>query len=177
MATNFFQSIEALQVQGDWKINIAKEPSGMWVVSVLFFNDTVGDDARKKVPPILLKGTATELDEGFFPEITKPVQETAQLFINMEQYLKEREQAKLQSQKEKDKATQEEKNKTDRQKKYEEVMKKASELEAAGKFREAFVKVPEADQYPEHADAIREKKSALAKQFSPDLFNDDTKTK
>jgi hypothetical protein len=66
METNFFKSILALQVAGDWKINIAKEDMDRLIVSVLFFNDTIGDDARKKVPPILLKGTAEELDNGFF---------------------------------------------------------------------------------------------------------------
>jgi hypothetical protein len=66
METNFFKSILALQVAGDWKINIAKEDMDRLIVSVLFFNDSIGDDARKKVPPILLKGTAEELDNGFF---------------------------------------------------------------------------------------------------------------
>jgi hypothetical protein len=63
MQTNFFKSILALQVAGNWKINIAKEDTDKLIVSVLFFNDSIGDDARKKIPPILLKGTAQELDE------------------------------------------------------------------------------------------------------------------
>ena len=90
MTTNFFQSIFSMQVAGDWTINIAKETADRLIVSVLFFNDKVSDDARKKVPPILLKGTAEELDEGFFNVIETPVKETAQLFINMEHYLKEK---------------------------------------------------------------------------------------
>lgn len=170
MATNFFQSILALQVAGDWTINIARETGDRLVVSVLFYNNNVGDDARKKVPPIILRGTAQELDEGFFLTITQPVQDTATLFVNMEQYLKEKEQAKLNAQSEKDKATQAEKQKTDRQKKYDEAMKKVDELEAAGKHREAWVKVPDPALYPEHADTIRERKTSLSKQFAPDLF-------
>jgi len=90
MTTNFFQSIFSMQVAGDWTINIAKETADRLIVSVLFFNDKVSDDARKKVPPILLKGTAEELDEGFFNVIETPVKETAQLLINMEHYLKEK---------------------------------------------------------------------------------------
>ncbi|MFV8334697.1 hypothetical protein ACNQF7_01280 [Flavobacterium sp. RSP29] len=58
METNFFKSILALHVAGNWKISIAKEDTDRLIVSVLFFNDSIGDDARKKVPPILLKGTA-----------------------------------------------------------------------------------------------------------------------
>lgn len=168
---NFFQSIEALQVAGDWKISIAKETAGKMVVSVLFFNENIGDDARKKVPPILLKGTAQELDEGFFSAIEQPVKDTASLFLNMELYLKEREQAEIASQKEKDKAAKAEKEKTERQKKYEEAMKKANELEAEGKHRDAWMKVPDPNDYPEHSETLRERKSELAKKFAPDLFN------
>lgn len=168
---NFFQSITALQVAGDWKINIATESNNRLIVSVLFFNDRIGDEARKQVPPILLKGTPEELDEGFFNAIEIPVKETAQLFFNMEQYLKQKEQAKIASQVEKDKKEKADKEKTERQKKYEEAMKRADEMEAEGKHREAWMKVPEVSQYPEYEDDIRRRKSELSAVFSPDLFN------
>jgi PRTRC genetic system protein E len=172
METNFFQSIVALQVAGNWKINIAKENADRLIVSVLFFNDNIGDDACKKVPPILLKGTAQELDEGFFQAIEQPVKQTDQLFTNMEQYIKEKEQAKISSQMEKDNTSKVDKEKTDKQKKYEEATKKVDELEAEGKFKEAWIKVPHAEQYPEHAEAIRKRKSELSRQFAPDLFHE-----
>ena len=172
METNFFQSIIALQVAGNWTINIAKETTERLIVSVLFFNDTIGDDARKKIPPILLKGTAQELDEGFFQVITQPVKETAQLFANMEQFLKEKEQAKINSQMEKHHATKAEKEKTDKEKKYEDAMKKVDELEADGKYREAWMKVPQPELYPEYTESIRSRRMELSKQFAPDLFNE-----
>lgn len=122
-----------MPVAGNWKINIAKEDTDKLIVSVLFFNDSIGDDARKKVPPILLKATAEELDEGFFEAIEQPIKETAQLFANMEQFLKEKEQAKIASQMEKDNTLKMDKEKTEMLKQYEQAMKKADELEAAGK--------------------------------------------
>ncbi|MCC9073545.1 prtrc system protein e [Flavobacterium sp. F-65] len=169
---NFFQSLIALQVAGDWKINIVKETADRLIVSVLFFNDAIGDEARKKVPPILLKGTAEELDAGFFEAIAEPVKDTAQLFANMEQFLKESAQAKISSQMEKDNILKIGKEKTEMQKKYEEAMKKADELEALGKFKEAWMKVPQADQYPEHKDIIHKRKAELSDKFPIDLFND-----
>jgi PRTRC genetic system protein E len=172
METNFFKSILALQVAGNWKINIAKEDTDRLIVSVLFFNDTVGDEARKKVPPILLKGTAQELDNGFFEAIEQPVKDTAQLFANMEQFLKEKEQAKVSSQMEKDNALKMGKEKTEMQKQYEQAMKKADELETAGKFKEAWMKVPQADLYPEYKDIIHARKAQLSDKFPIDLFND-----
>jgi hypothetical protein len=169
---NFFQTLIALQVAGDWKINIVKETADRLIVSVLFFNDAIGDEARKKVPPILLKGTAEELDTGFFEAIAQPVKDTAQLFANMEQFLKESAQAKLSSQMEKDNILKMGKEKTEMQKKYEEAMKKADELEALGKFKEAWMKVPQANLYPEHKDIIHKRKAELSDKFPIDLFND-----
>lgn len=169
---NFFQSLTNLPIAGDWTINIAKETADKLIVSVLFYNNCVGDDARKKVPPILLKGTPQELDEGFFQVIELPVQETAQLFANMEQFLQQKEQAKIASQMEKENGTKADKEKTDKQKKYEETMKKVDELEADGKYREAWIKVPQAEIYPEQAETIRNRRMELSKQFVPDLFNE-----
>ncbi|KFF11178.1 PRTRC system protein E [Flavobacterium hydatis] len=169
---NFFQSLIALQVAGDWKINIVKETADRLIVSVLFFNDTIGDEARKKVPPILLKGTAEELDAGFFEAIAQTVKDTAQLFANMEQFLKEAAQAKISSQMEKDNILKMGKEKTEMQKKYEEAMKKADELEGLGKFKEAWMKVPQANLYPEHKDIIHKRKAELSDKFPIDLFND-----
>lgn len=172
METNFFKAVLSLQVAGNWKINIAREDSDKLIVSVLFFNDAIGDDARKKVPPILLKGTAEELDKGFFEAIAQPVQDTAQLFANMEQFLKEKEQAKVTSQMEKDNILKMGKEKFELQKQFESAMKKAEELESAGKIKEAWMKVPSAELYPEYKDIIHARKAELSDKFPIDLFND-----
>lgn len=175
METNFFKSVTALAVAGDWTISIAKENADTLVVSVLFHNSRIADDARKKVPPILLRGTAQELDEGFFGAVAEPVRQTAELFTNMEQFLKQKQSAKAESQMNKQTADKEEKQVSEKQKKYEEGMKKADELEAEGKPREAWMKVPAVETYPEYAQEIRERRMELSKQFAPDLFNE-TKT-
>ncbi|OKS85738.1 prtrc system protein e [Mucilaginibacter polytrichastri] len=172
METNFFKSIAALQVSGAWSINITNENADTWIVSVLFYNDKVADDARKKVPPLLLRGTTAELDGGFFDAIAQPVQETAALFTNMEAYLKSREQAKLASKMEKDKTEKAGKEKTDKQKKYDDALKKVDELEAEGKFKEAWMKVPNAQEYPDAAEFLQKRKASLSAQFAPDLFNE-----
>lgn len=169
---NFFQSIIALQVAGNWTINIDKADDKNLVVSVRFYNNNIGDEARKKIPPLILRGTPEEMDEGFFQKIEQPIKTSAQLLTNMEQYLKQQEQAKVSSQMNKEKQGKAEKEKTDKDKKYEEGMKKADELEAEGKYREAWMKVPDIAQYPEHEEEIRARKSELSKQFAPTFFND-----
>jgi hypothetical protein len=89
----------------------------------------------------------------------------------MEQFLKEKEQAKVSSQMEKDNALKMGKEKTEMQKQYELAMKKADELETAGKFKEAWMKVPQADLYPEYKDIIHARKAELSDKFPIDLFN------
>ncbi len=175
METNFFKSVTALAVTGDWTISITKENADTLIVSVLFHNSRIGDDARKKVPPILLRGTAQELDAGFFGAILEPVRETEQLFTNMEQFLKQKEIAKASSQMHKETLGKEDKQISDKQKKYEEAIKKVDELEAEGKHREAWMKVPPVEAYPEYAKLIRERRMELSNQFAPDLFNEPKK--
>lgn len=171
MTTNFFQSIYDMQVAGDWKLTITHEDAGRLIVSVHFYNEQAGDDARKLIPPLLLKGTPAEIDAGFFEAITAPVQETAQLLVNMAQYHQQQEQARRQSQMEKDKAEKAEKERRERQKRVDEAMKKVDELEAAGKYRDAWLKVPDPADHPEQAEALSKRKTELAKQFAPDLFH------
>lgn len=171
MTTNFFAQLAALQVEGDWQITIKAGAHHRMIVSVLFQNDKVGDNARKLIPPMILKGTTEELDGGFFASIAGPVKQTASLFVNMEAYAKAQETARLESRMEKDKQDAVKKEKDAGSKKYEAAMKKVAELEAAGKFREAYGQLPKPTDFPEQEAAITEKKQALLEKFEqPGLF-------
>lgn len=175
METNFFTAVARMGISGDLNITIkAGATEGNYIVSVLLNNPKCGDDAKQLIPPLVLKGTAEELDSGFFGSITQPMQQTSELMVNMEAYLKAQEAAKQQSAMEKEKADRERKEKEAREKKYAEAMKKADELEKEGKHREAWMKVPEVSDYSEHEEAIRKRKSELARQFAPNLFNEGT---
>jgi PRTRC genetic system protein E len=170
MKTEFFQNLTALDSSGQWQITVKPLPDGKLVVSVLF-SSTCGDDAAKLVPPIILKGTPTELDEGFFGTITSPVQQTAQLFSNMESFLKQKDEAEKQSQMDKAEQTKEQKAKTEKISKYDAAMKIVDGLSAENKFREAWVKLPDPLEFPDKAEMIRKRRSDLTAKFSqPGLF-------
>ena len=172
METNFFQALFDLKVQGDINMTIRRNAENTLYVIVHLNNSACGDDAQKLIPPMNLKGTAAELDEGFFASISAPLQTTSQLFVNMEAYMKQQEQAALQSRMGKDKSNKAVKEKTDKEKKLETALKKADELEAEGKHREAWMKVPEPNEYPEQADMLRQRRESLSANFAPSLFND-----
>ena len=72
---------------------------------------------------------------------------------------------------EKEKSEKAKKEKEAKDKKFKDSMAKVDELEAAGKFREAWMKVPDAAAFPENADEIRKRKTALSAKFgTPSLF-------
>jgi len=167
----FFKNINDIQVQGDWVICIKQRQPERMTVSVLFKNDSCGDAARKVVPPLIFSYKAvSEIDGKFFADLNSVIPETAKMFSSMEHYLKQREAAKKQSQMEKDKGEKQKKTGDEKKKKFDDAMKKVDELEKQNKFREAWVKVPEPSDFPEQAEMLRKRRSALSAKFSPDLF-------
>lgn len=170
--TNFFSNVAALNITGDLQVTIRKGAESNWIVSVMLNNEQCGDDARKLIPPLNLRGSAEELDNGFFERITAPIQTASGLMVDMEGFMKQLEEVKKQSAMEKEKADKERKEKEAREKKYKEAMQKVDELEKEGKFRDAWMKVPDPSQFPEQEDTIRKRKSSLSAKFAPDLFGD-----
>lgn len=168
--TNFFSKVAALNITGDLQLTIRKGAENNWIVSVMLNNEQCGDDARKLIPPLNLRGTTDELNNGFFERIATPMQIASGLMVDMEGFMKQVEEAKKQSAMEKEKADRERKEKEAKEKKYKEAMQKVDELEKEGKYRDAWMKVPAPTEYPEQAETIRKRKSALSAKFAPDLF-------
>ena len=105
MKTNFFENIAGLGFNGNLNLTITRHDNGELAVSVLLANDKISDTAGKAIPPMLLRGIATELDEGCFEAIcATPIISTAKLFANMDEYQKAAWiKAKLNSKQEQDK--------------------------------------------------------------------------
>jgi len=174
--TNFFNQIAQLQIIGDLHITIAKGAEDRLIVLVMLQNEGCGDSAKRSIPPLNLRGTAEELDSGFFENITTPIESASGLMVDMEGYMKQLEDTKKQSAMEKEKADSKKKEEEAKDKKFSEAMAKADELEKEGKFREAWIKVPEIHEFPFKAEEIRRRKSELSAKFAPDLFGSTTET-
>jgi len=110
MKTNFFEYINGLAFSGNLNLIIAKGEENKLTVSVLLAND-LPDKAGRIIPPMILSGDFSELDEGFFSAISTPLAKTSELFANMDAYNKSIELAKEKSRMENDK-----KNKKDKAK-------------------------------------------------------------
>lgn len=171
MNANFFSQIQQLDFTGVLQLNISKGAENNLVVSVLLNNEQCGDSAKNLIPPLTFNATPQEFDEGFFQQITAPIQTISGVMVDMEAFMKQMEIVKMQSAKEKEKAEKAKKEKEAKDKKYKDSMAKADELEKQGKFREAWMKVPDITEFPEKADEIRKRKTELSDKFAtPNLF-------
>ncbi|MBD1395115.1 PRTRC system protein E [Mucilaginibacter glaciei] len=184
MTTNFFEIIAGLNISGNWKITIQTEDNTAFTVSALFTALQCGDNAAKAIPPMLLNGTASELDNGFFETITGPIQQTAGLYSNMESYLKGLEAAKLASKQEQDNREKAKKqaaanksnediivpdakiNKEEKKKAYDDAMREVAELVKKLKFSDALNILPSIADYPHKEGELKKKTDYLKTQIS-----------
>lgn len=165
MEKTFFNQIAQLDFTGVLQLNISKGADNNLIVSVLLNNEACGGKAKNLIPPMTFNGSPKDLDDGFFEQINAPIQTVSGLMVDMENYLKQVEEAKKQSAMEKQITDKANKEKEAKDKKYKDAMEKVAELEKAGKFREAWTKLPEIALYPEKADELRKKKTELSSQF------------
>ena len=173
MNTNFFNQIQQLDFTGVLQLNISKGAESNLIVSVLLNNEQCGDNAKNLIPPLTFNATPQEFDEGFFEQIKAPIKTVSGVMVDMEKFLKQMEEVKKQSAMEKEKNEKAKKEKEAKDKKFKDGMAKADELEKEGKFLEAWMKVPDITEFPEKADEIRKRKTALSAKFAtPSLFGE-----
>ena len=129
MQTNFFRQLAKMELTGDLQLTFRPTQENSFVLSVLLRNEQCGDEAGKLIPPLNLRGTAEELDNGFFESISEPMQSVSGLMVDMKSFMKQVEEAKKQSAMEKEKADKEKKEKEAKEKKYKEAIAKAEALE------------------------------------------------
>ncbi|AZA47045.1 PRTRC system protein E [Chryseobacterium carnipullorum] len=172
MQTNFFRQIAKLNLTGDLQITLRQTTENSFVLSVLLNNEQCGDEARKLIPPLNLRGTAEELDNGFFENISIPLQTASGLMVDMESFMKQVEEAKKKSAMEKEKYDKEKKEKEAKDKKYKDALQKAENLEKEGKYKEAWSVLPKASEYPDYAENIRKKQDEYERHFAPSLFSE-----
>jgi len=178
MKTNFFENMATMQIPGKWIITVHTDPQGQFTVSTLFVGISSGDKAGSAIPPLLTKGTAQELDEGYFEVIENPIQQTAAFYTSAETYLKGLEKARLASKMEQDKKNKNtskpkvsieegekddievgelQPSKEDKRKVYLQAMIKINELNASCKYEEALAELPSATDYPEKEAELKTK--------------------
>ncbi|MFN3664793.1 MAG: PRTRC system protein E [Sediminibacterium sp.] len=174
MQTNFFSQIKQLNVTGNLRLNIQPQENGELIVSLLLDTSHVKDKAAKLIPPLILKGSDSDLDNGFFESIAQPVMTTQSLLVNMQQHGEAVEKANKESRIVKDKQDAQKKDKDGKRKKFDEQMKKVDDLAKLKKIGEAIGQLPDVKHYPEFETEIKKKSQELRGQHSSlSLFDDE----
>lgn len=173
MTTNFFQNIISLNAPGNWNISITTDEQGKVKIMGLFNIPKNGTQASKVVPPFIVSGTAEEVDNSFFDTIEQPVQETAGVFHNMEDYLKGLEKAKNIASAKTATTTiakpatvktpdQELPDpKAEKKKAYDTAIKTINDLQADCKYEEAITFLPATEDYPDKATELKNLRNDL----------------
>lgn len=166
MESHFFRNLSALQLRGNFVINVRIGDGDKLQVSILLGNPAVKDKVANSISPMVLEGTPTEMDNGFFTALKEPLNKTNQFFLNAIQHQQSLESATKKSQQ----STTKTPNDASKRK-FEERMKKVTELEQKQKFGEAIAQMPTTKDFPEFEKQITVKLSELrSKHGSLSLF-------
>lgn len=141
----FFNYLSQIMSSGvDYHLTISKTAGDKLVVVLTPKMNGLKDPAQNRIMPLHLVGTPQELDHGFFPAVTTPIQKAAGLLSNMAEYEKNLEAAAKESKAAKDKKDEESKAERAKKEKYNGFVKKADELEAAGNLDGAITQLQQA---------------------------------
>ena len=93
----FFQSIYQMITAGtDLNINIRKVDNNL-SVAVMPRRNSLKEDTRQNMVPLVVNGTPAELDMGFLQTILQPIQKVQGLLVNAENFEKQAEKATSQA--------------------------------------------------------------------------------
>jgi PRTRC genetic system protein E len=169
METNFFTQVAGLQLVGDLILSIRTLPDEKLTISAFLKNDDCTDPAKRRITPFIATVKAEELDREFFDKLTEPLQAVSSLLQNMVAFNKQVEESKA-ALANKNKKTNSAAQEDPKIKRFNEAMKKVEELDEQGKPRQALAALPDPAEYPEHFEAIEDKRKTLTEKFAPELF-------
>lgn len=168
MQTNFFSTLSSLNLDGNFRLNIQRQPDNKMLVTVLLVHDNVKDKSVKQIPALVLAGFTDDLDKEFFATIQQPVQKQNTLLCNLSAHEKALEKTKNDSA---NKSTSTPAISGSKRKRFDEQMKKVTDLEKQQKYGQAIAQLPKEKEYPEYTAEISKKMQELkSKHGSLSLF-------
>lgn len=162
METNFFTQVHSLPRAAAWKLTINFDGEQGLLVSVLF------EGGNTALAPLVFKGTASELDSGFFGAIAAPAGHTAQFFVEVQAHLDSLEKAKAELKSKAESKTAnantakpKTEDKAEKKKRYEDIIARAKELNGQCKYADALALLPSNEAFPEKAAELDGLRKAL----------------
>lgn len=134
----FFTQINQMMSKGVDITLVIRKNEGILTVATLPKTNGLKDEAQNHIVPLTISGTPEELDAGFFPALSQPIQKAAGLLTNMSQFEKQAELAAASSKAAKELKDKQAKEAKEKKEKFDKFMKKAEELETEQKLTETL---------------------------------------
>jgi PRTRC genetic system protein E len=74
METSFFKSLKELKIAGKWYLVVKMTGNADIPMTVIVIREEPGDETQKMLSPIMLEGSAEDLDERFFSSIESGIE-------------------------------------------------------------------------------------------------------
>lgn len=150
--SNFFKSIESIADQVELQFNI-KGKDGKLTVMVMP-KAQLKDSAYKNMQPMVITGTAEELDAEFFSAVASPLQRAAGIVHNIAVFEQNADKLAKENDAVKKQAEAAKKEKDERLKKYAAIMKKADAFEADKNYKDAIGALKQAKEFAEKPESL-----------------------
>ena len=166
----FFKRINEMLGEGCTLVmNVAKKGDSL-TVSVFPGNPLVKDNGAKKINPLIIKGTAEELDADFLGVIKEPISRVTGLLVDMANFEKGEEEAKAKS----DMLKKKEDEKKKKEEEFKGFIALAKENLEADKFKDARFCLDKAKDSTDGSDGqkktLSETSALIDKKLNGDIF-------
>jgi PRTRC genetic system protein E len=140
----FFTQLSQMMTSGTIvNLNVHSQ-NGNLTVSIFPKVKGLKDEAQKHLQPIILKGTAEELDAGFFDTVFQPLQKASGLLSGMKSFETSLALVEAEKKESKEQKRALDKRADERKAKYDKLIAKADSLEQEGKNDDALQALREA---------------------------------
>ncbi|WP_025146089.1 PRTRC system protein E [Pedobacter jeongneungensis] len=153
---NFFAQLQKLNLSAECTFKVTQTGDTFQVIVFISNQDNI-DKAAHHIPPLVLSGTAEELDNGLINAISEPLTVVDTLLLNMVSFTKSVERAKEESAIVKASKAAEAENK----KQWDALHNKIKELTANADYEQAYALLPNPDKFPSNAEDIQKLKQEL----------------
>ena len=181
MKTNFFENIAGLNAPGIWTIGIQNDENGDFTVSALYAPFKSNEPATKMIVPLIHRGTAADMDTGFFEATVTQVETLKGLYSNIKAVTESVNTAKKKlgqgskpqpAKPKADGGTDEievgepKVSAEEKRKAYTDTIRKVVELNDLCKYEDALNILPSVEDYPEKKEELEKRRADLERKKS-----------
>lgn len=191
MTTNFFKNIADLNAPGIWTIGIQNDENGNFTVSALYVPFKSNEPATKMIVPLIHRGTASDIDEGFFEATVTQVNTLKGLYSNIKAVTasvdaakkklgqgSKPQPAKAEGSTDEIEVGEPKVSAEEKRKAYTDTIRKVVELNDLCKYEDALNILPTVEDYPEKKQELEKRRADLERKQAQyaqalQLFNQD----